>query len=198
MNPLTIFHPTSPSAPWPPVVVYETSEEERLIKSIAPLGQGEGERHWYWPPPVRSLTSTCGPDGCSGQLLQSQTKKGAELRLSTVCIHTLLLLILFVCQSTCEYFVYIGLSVLNKSRRKREKGERLKEEVWETIGGLMMKRNPSPAESQPLVTQHWRNEPTVQYHNGTTENRKRTKQRKKWLLDTIKKNSEEWFQFALA
>lgn len=86
-----------------------------------------------------------------------------------------------------KYLWVFCLSVLNKSRRKREKGERLKEEVWETIRGLMMKRNPSPAELQPLVTQHWRNKPTVQYHNATSENRKRTKQRKKVAFGHNKK-----------
>lgn len=91
-----------------------------------------------------------------------------ELRLSTVCIQTLLLLILFVCQSTCEYFVSMGLF-----------GEWLNEEVWETIRGVKMKRSPSTAESEPLETPLWWNKPTVQY-NATVESRKRTKQRKTW------------------
>lgn len=97
------------------MVVYETSEEERLIKSTAPLGQGEG--HSYWPL-VQWLTSTCGHVGLSGH-------KDAQM----VCKHPSSSVV-FVCVSSRECFVSSGASFMNKSRKTREKKrEKLKEKV---------------------------------------------------------------------
>lgn len=105
-------HPLHQSSywPWPPAVVYEATEEDRLIKSIAPLGQGEGHRYWplwygRWP---LHLVQTAALDSCCSP---TQRGKKPELRLSKVCIHAFLLL---------WVFVSMGLSVLNKRRRKRE------------------------------------------------------------------------------
>lgn len=76
--------------------VYSSTGTERGTLILAPV--------------VRSLTSTCGPDGCSGQLLfHSYT----VIEQSLPYTHLLLFLL----------FVSMGLSVWNKSRRKWEKRE---------------------------------------------------------------------------
>lgn len=69
-----------------------------------------------------------------------------------------------------------------------------------------MKRNQSPAESEPLETPIWRNEPTSQYRNATDdnarENRKKGQSREEKKVDfghdkKKKFHSEQWFQFCL-
>lgn len=134
--------------PWPPAVVYGASEEERLIKSIAPLGQGEG--HWYWPLwygrwPLH-VVQAAALDSC-----RRPTQRG-ELRQSTVCIHALLLLCLFVCLSSCECLCLWDCLSWTRAGGGEKKREVERRSLSETIRGVMMKRNPSAAESEPLET----------------------------------------------
>lgn len=179
MNPAGIFHYASPSVPWPPVEVYETCEDDGLTKFIALRG-GRGT--------LILAPTTTGADlyMWSGRLLwtvaarlKQRGKQGCA-----VSTHTLLLSIVFVHQSGCEYFACT-----------RPSTERLKGGVCETSQGRVMKRNSSPADSDPLETPIWRNEPTSQYRNAINdnarENRKKDKAERenKWILDTIRKRS---------
>lgn len=186
--------------PWPPAVVYETSVEERLLKSIAPLGQAEG--HWYWPLrygrwPLH-VVQTAALDSCCTPTQKGGIKAEAEL---TVCMHTPFFC-LFVKELVSVWCLWERLS-RNKSRKEKRKS--WKKRFERQLRAWWWKRNPCTAESEPSETPLWRNEPTALYHNAAIENtredRKRTKRRDgKSGFRTQKKelHSGEWLQFALA
>lgn len=155
--------------------------EEEINKVYSSAGKRRGILILPPPTSARSETSTYGLDGCCGQLLQPWTKGGAELWLWAQSAHTPF------CWLSCVmmhmWVSCVGPSDWNKSKEKRETERCWQNGVWETIRGVMTKGNPSTAESRPMETPQWRNEPTAQSYNATieqtVESRKKNKAGKK-------------------
>lgn len=108
---------------------------------------GTGNGTLILAPLVRSLTSTSCPDSSSGQLLHAYTKREAELRLSTVGTHTLLLLCLLCVKVAVSVYLWDYLKLSGGKKGIKVKRTGLLETVWYGVRGVMRKR-PSIAERE--------------------------------------------------
>ncbi len=144
-----------------------------INKVYSSTGTGRGTR--ILEPLVGSLTSTCGRDGCCGQLLLHKERIRAETELS---LQTHPAFVVFVCVSKYlwVFSVWDCLSWPREKRRRKKEKDRSWKKTSEKQPGVWWWKEAFPLLSQSL----WRpradeKEPTVQYQCEARQNRKKNK-----------------------